>query len=137
MILSKTSEYAVRILAYMVVNKHDKYNAKYLHEQLKIPYKYLTKLMTDLTKRGCVVSIQGRDGGFMLAKEPVEISLADIVEAVEGAEKFNGCILGFDDCSDENPCALHYFWEKNKDRIISMMRNTTLEDLTKVNITKF
>ena len=137
MILSKTSEYAVRILIYMAANKEDKYSAKFLYEQLNIPYKYLTKLMTDLSKRGCIESIQGRNGGFRIIKDLDKITLATIVEAVEGVGHLGGCILGFDECSGENPCAMHRFWEKNKESILNIFESTSLKDLANANITKF
>jgi len=137
MILSKTSEYAVRILTFMAAGEQDRYSAKYLYEQLDIPYKYLTKLMTDLAKHGCVASIQGRDGGFTISKNLEDISIANIVEAVDGRMHFDRCVLGFDECSGENPCAMHQFWEKNKTNIISMLEGTTLRSLTDTTIFKF
>jgi Rrf2 family protein len=105
--LSNTSEYALRILIYMGKDVQRMYSAKQLVEALKISDKYLRRLMTDLTKSGIVSSIQGRDGGYMIAKKPEEIKLADIIEAIEGMDKYTGCLLGFENCSDENPCALH------------------------------
>lgn len=105
--LSNTSEYALRILIYMGKDVQRMYSAKQLVEALKISDKYLRRLMTDLTKSGIISSIQGRDGGYMIAKKPEEIKLADIIEAIEGMDKYTGCLLGFENCSDENPCALH------------------------------
>ena len=137
MILSKTSEYAVRVLIYMAANGEEKYSAKHIYEQLNIPYKYLTKLMTDLAKRGCIESIQGRNGGFRIAKKLTEITLASIVEAVDGVSHLDGCILGFSECSDTNPCAMHHFWEKNKQSIIHIFESTTLQDLIRGEIKKF
>ena len=137
MILSRTSEYAVRILTFMAAGEQDRYSAKFLHEQLSIPYKYLTRLMTDLSKQGCVVSIRGRDGGFTIIKDYNEISVARIIEAVDGPMHFDRCVLGFEECSDENPCAMHQFWEKNRDNIINMLEGTTLQSLTEKPIYKF
>ena len=98
----------------MATQNNGLYTAKYLHEQLNIPYKYLTRLMTNLVKGGCLISIQGRDGGFRINKKPGEITLDRIIEVVEGMDSFNSCILGFDECSDENPCALHLYGKKIK-----------------------
>ncbi len=137
MILSRTSEYAIRILTYMAAGDKERYSAKLLHEQLSIPYKYLTKLMTDLAKHGCVISIQGRNGGFVIGKNYHDISVANIVEAVDGRLHFDRCVLGFDECSGENPCAMHPFWEKNKVSIMDMLEKTTLQSLTEKNIFKF
>jgi Rrf2 family protein len=137
MIFSKTTEYALRVLAYMASNNKGLYTAKYLHEQLNIPYKYLTKLMTDLVKSGCLKSTQGREGGFSIIKDPSKFSLADIIEAVEGYDGFSGCILGLPDCSDENPCAMHYVWEKNRNSFINTLETTTLAELVKQRIVRF
>jgi len=139
MILTKTTEYAVRVLTLMASKHHEKvsFSAVYLHEQLNIPYKYLTRLMTDLSKQGLLLSIRGRGGGFRIIKDLSEITLADIVEAVEGMSSFNACILGFDECSSENPCALHFVWEKNKENFIKMLKETSLEDIRREEIKRF
>ena len=137
MILTKTTEYAVRVLTYMASQKQDLFSAKYLHEQLNIPYKYLTKLMTDLAKNGCLTSIRGRDGGFKITKKLKEISLARIIESVEGMESFNACILGFHECSSDNPCAMHFVWEENKKKLLHTLETTSLNDLNHINIGKY
>ena len=137
MILTKTTEYAVRVLAYMAKEKDQLLSAKYLHEQLQIPYKYLTRLMTDLAKNGYLVSVKGRDGGFRIIKDLKEISLANIVQSVEGMDSFNACILGFHECSSENPCAMHFVWEGNKKQLLKTLKTTTLNDLTHLNIGKY
>ncbi len=138
MILTKTTEYAIRVLTFMVSqDNRELFSAKYLHEQLNIPYKYLTKLMTDLAKNNCLTSIRGRNGGFRITKKSNEISLAKIIKAVEGMNSFNACILGFHECSSENPCAMHFVWEKNKAAFIKTLENTTLNDINHMKISKF
>ncbi len=137
MILTKTTEYAVRVLTFMASREQELFSAKYLHEQLNIPYKYLTKLMTDLAKHGCLISIRGRVGGFKFTKKLNEISLAKIIEAVEGMDSFNSCILGFHECSSENPCAMHFVWEKNKEAFVKTLENTTLNDINHMDVGRF
>ena len=137
MILTKTTEYAVRVLTFMASQKQKLFSAKSLHEQLNIPYKYLTRLMTDLAKQELLISIRGRDGGFSITKELKEISLAKIIEAVEGMDSFNACILGFHECSSENPCAMHYVWEKSKIEFIKILENTSLHDINNMNVKRY
>ncbi len=137
MILTKTTEYAVRVLTFMANQNQDLFSAKYLHEQLNIPYKYLTKLMTNLAKHGCLKSIRGRDGGFRINKKLNEISLAKIIEVVEGMDSFNACILGFHECSSENPCAMHFVWEKNKAEFIKTLKNTFLDDIKNMKVARY
>lgn len=126
--LSHTSEYALRILSFMAKEPERLYSAKYLVEQLKISDKYLRRLMTDLAKAGFIKSIQGRDGGYSFAKNPGQIVLADIIDSVEGMEKYKGCVLGFDQCSDTNPCVMHASWVKVRQEFVVAFQNNTLAD---------
>lgn len=66
--LSKTSEYALRILIFMAKEPEQLYTAKQLVEELNVSDKYLRRLMTDLSKSGFIRSVQGRDGGYMFIK---------------------------------------------------------------------
>ena len=137
MFLTKTTEYAVRVLAYMAKEKQQLLSAKHLHEQLHIPYKYLTHLMTDLAKNGYLMSVKGRDGGFRIIKDLKDITLGNIVATVEGMDSFNSCILGFHECSSENPCAMHFVWEENKKQLLYTLETTSLDDLNHLNIGKY
>ena len=137
MIFSKTTEYAVRVLTFMASHKKGLYSARYLNDQLQIPYKYLTKLMTNLAKSGYLLSVRGREGGFIINKDPAGLTIADIVESVEGIESFNACILGLPECSEQNPCAMHYVWEKNKKAFLHTLKVTTIAELTEKRIGQF
>ena len=80
--LSNTSKYAIRILSYITKNEDKKLqNAKELSEILEIPYKFLTKIMTDLVKKEFILSIRGREGGYKLARSASSISVLDILNA--------------------------------------------------------
>lgn len=126
--LSNTSTYALRILSFMAREPEVLYSAKFLVEQLNISDKYLRRLMTQLTKSGFIKSAQGRVGGYSFAKAPNQITLADIIESVEGMQKYTGCVLGFDACSDENPCVMHSSWVVIREELIEVLTKKTLAD---------
>ena len=127
----------MRILTFMVSHNMTLYTAKYLHEQLQIPYKYLSKLMTSLAKNGYLSSIRGREGGYHIKVDPTRLTVSDVMEVVEGIDGFKTCVLGLPECSEENPCAMHYVWEKNKEVFIHTLRTTTIAELTKNRIGRF
>lgn len=127
--LSKTSEYALRILIYMAKVPDQLYTAKQLIKELKVSDKYLRRLMTDLSKAGFIRSIQGRDGGYTFIKSPDDIILYDIIDSVEGMDKLNGCLLGFESCSDTNPCAMHNLWVDVRTDLNKVFRETRLSDM--------
>ena len=128
--LSNTSEYSIRILSFMARDPERKYTAKYLVEQLNISDKYLRRILTTLSREGIIMSIQGRDGGYTFQKEIQEIFLSDIINATEGMEKYMGCILGFNECSNENPCCFHTKWVATRATIIHNLQETSLANLS-------
>ena len=127
--LSKTSEYALRILIFMAKNPEELYTAKYLIEKLTVSDKYLRRLMTDLSKSGFIRSTQGRDGGYTFAKDIHDIFLYDIIDSVEGMEQLNDCVLGFNECSCSNPCAMHDDWIIIREKLNKVFNQTKLSDL--------
>ncbi|RLD67166.1 MAG: hypothetical protein DRI84_03205 [Bacteroidetes bacterium] len=135
--LSKTSEYALRVLSFMINSDMQVFSAKYLIETLGVPDKYLRKLMTDLSKNGFIRSMQGRDGGYTFAKNANKIYISQVIEAVEGMDRYKGCIMGFGECSDDNPCSLHENYAPIKDQLINFLSTTAISELKSTNVLKF
>ncbi len=133
----KTSEYAIRVLVFLANNDQRLYSVRELHSTLNIPYKYLSRLMHDLNTAGLVIVEQGKYGGYRLGKEKDQIRLSDIIDVVEGLDNYNRCILGFAECSDENPCSLHSFWVKHREGIKNSLLTLTLQDLSNHKYLKF
>jgi Rrf2 family protein len=129
MLFTKTTEYALRVLICIAKSDSQLLSANHLHEKLDIPYKYLTRIMTDLSKKNLLLSVKGRDGGFKLIRPSEQIMVSDIIDAVEGMERFNSCILGFQECSSDHPCAMHSVWEQNKINLLHTFKTTSLFDM--------
>jgi Rrf2 family protein len=135
--LSKTSEYALRILSFMINSDRQVFSAKYLVESLNIPDKYLRHLMTDMSKKGFIKSIQGREGGYVFAKNASTIFLSDVIDSVEGMDKYRGCLLGFNKCNEDQPCSLHKTYAPVRDHVVRFLSTTTILELKDMNIQKF
>lgn len=133
---SKTTEYAIRVLSFLCRYNNRFHSVAFLHKELQLPYKYLTKLMTELEKKELVKASRGRDGGFALKREANSIFLAQILEATGEVLESKRCILGFEECNAKNPCALHFEWLKPKQMIEEMLQNTTLASLMESRETK-
>ncbi len=129
MILSNTSQYAIRILAYMADKKDSQLNATQLSETLFIPYKFLTKIMTELVKADLVESIRGREGGFKLKKKSSDIMVSDILDIFNDSIKDEQCVLGIGFCNGMCKCALHDQWMEPKLLLQKMFRESSLEDI--------
>lgn len=126
---SKTAEYAIRVLSYLHRYNTTSHSVNVIHKELNLPYKYLTKMVTDLVKKGLVNASRGREGGVSLAKNANDITLRDILEAIGEPLDSKRCILGFETCDASNPCALHNQWTKPKTIIETMLTTTTLASL--------
>lgn len=130
---SKTTSYAITVLNFLAKHQDKRFSAKDLNERFDIPWQYLRQLLTTLSKEGFIVSVQGRNGGFTLSKDPAGISLASIVEATEGMSVFNTCIMGFRECPFDVKCAMHETWEETRDNIIKVLKTTTLDKFRDIN----
>jgi len=130
--LNKTSQHAIRILIYIAKQSSQKiFKSNEIAKQLDIPYKYLTSIMTQLSQANIIKSIRGREGGFVLSKEPALIKLIDILNAVKEYVNQNECILGIGLCKESKKCSLHDACRNPKQSMIKMLSNTTLENLIK------
>jgi len=128
--LNNTSKYAIRILSYIANNSDGKLlSARELSETLDIPYRFLTKIMTDLVKENYLISIKGREGGNKLSRDASEITLMEILNTFNEFNNQTECLLGIGDCDHIKKCALHDQWIEPKTMIHSMFENTTLKDL--------
>ncbi len=134
---SKTTEYSLRILSFMAINETKLYNAEQLCSCLEIPYRYLRKQLTKLTKSGLLISHQGKNGGYKMSRPSEEISLWEIVEATEGVQAQHECLLGFDDCVFGAKCSLREKWKTVQDSINEMLKSTTLAELRESGSHKF
>ena len=131
MTLSNTSQYAIRILAYMVNKKDEELvNATELADTLIISYKFLTKIMTDLVKANFVISVRGREGGYKLKKDPDEVTVNDILELFNDSIKDEQCILGIGFCNGLCKCALHDQWMEPKLLMQKMYRESSLKEIS-------
>ena len=128
--LSNTSQYAIRILAYIADQKDSHLiNATELADALLIPYKFLTKIMAELVKADFVESIRGRDGGYKLKKSSSEIMVNDILTLFHDAIEDEQCVLGIGFCNGMCKCALHDQWMEPKLLMQKMFRESSLEDI--------
>jgi Rrf2 family protein len=95
--------------------------------ELSIPEHFLAKILQDLSKSRLLLSFKGRGGGFRLARPAGEIRLLEVIQAIDGPQFGQGCLLGLPQCSDETPCPLHYQWAQIKTRIMRALGDTTID----------
>ena len=128
---SKTTSYALKTLDFMARNGQKQFSTAELHKELRIPLQYLRQVMTRLSKNGFIRGTRGRNGGFVLGRRPARIFIADIVDALEGLDGLNQCIIGFEKCPFDDVCPMHDTWQEARKRIMKVLKTTSLDDLRK------
>jgi len=93
-----------------------------------LPEAFLARIFRDLVRRGILESRRGRGNGYTLARPASSISLREVIEAVEGSEVFERCLLWRERCHDENPCPLHHRLKELRPGIEELLDSTTLAD---------
>lgn len=133
MLFSTSTAYALQALA--VLPEDGTYRlAKDLSEDLALPGPYLAKILQTLAQDGILESLRGPKGGFRLARPAHRITVGDVVAAMEGPEAFVGCVMGFPECREDNPCPLHDAWTQVKAHMDSSMTQSTIRDLQLVRL---
>ncbi len=131
-IFSRQCEYALQAVLYLALKPGEEMTSiKELTSKLEIPYHFLGKILQDLTRKGLLKSLKGPTGGFALGMHPEEITLFHIVEAIDGAGFTRSCVLGFPECSGENPCAVHEKWSSLRDGIYAMLVTRNIAQLAR------
>ncbi len=128
---AKTTEYGIRVMIYIGKHRQTWHSVHALHRRLDIPYKYLARLMRDLTRAGLLEVLHGKDGGYRLKGALSEIYLYQVVGVIEGLDNLERCILGFEECNENEPCPLHEAWLPFRKGIKELLYNTTLQELQK------
>jgi Rrf2 family protein len=131
-IFSRRCEYALQAVLYLALKDEDERTSiKELTNNIQIPSPFLAKILQDLTHTGLLISCKGPRGGFALAKPAKEITMFQVVEAMDGTAFTNGCVLGFTECSTTSPCAMHDEWSGIRDKITSALKKKSLAEMAK------
>lgn len=130
MLLSSACEYALRSALYLATLKEDGYvPIRKISNALDISGPFLTKIFQQLTQAGLMESFRGPTGGVAFARPPSEVSVKDIIVAIDGEKVFRGCVLGLPGCGEQKPCPLHDEWAAERVRLEAIFSSMTLEEM--------
>src|SRR5262245_46906388 len=102
---SQTAEYALRAVVYLAAQGGEPRTAQQIAEVTRVPAGYLSKVMQALSRAGLVHSQRGLGGGFTLAVPPADLTVLDVVQAVDPIRRIKSCPLGIK--GHVNLCPLH------------------------------
>jgi Rrf2 family iron-sulfur cluster assembly transcriptional regulator len=130
LIFSRQCEYALQAVLYLAAKPPgERTSIRELTHRLHIPYHFLAKILQRLQRKGLLSSLKGPSGGFSLRAPAQQITLMQIVEAVDGPGLTSVCVLGFPECSGKNPCSVHDRWAGIREEIRQMLVKRSIAEL--------
>lgn len=129
--LSKSAKYALRAALYLGrhAGRDNLATVDELSEALDLPRNYLSKILHTLGRWDVVSSTPGPKGGFRLSDAPEEVPLRRVIEPFDELDGEQRCLLGYENCSDEDACPMHSEWKGVADRLVTFFEGTTVADV--------
>ena len=131
MFYSTSCEYALRALTHLALSDSPApIQVKDIAEAESIPRHFLAKILNQLTYKELVKAMRGPGGGFRLSRGAAEITVGEVIDAIDGIENLrNRCILGLDACKNGAACALHDQWVRCRNEYLDSTNTLSLAKL--------
>ena len=129
--LSKKADYALIAMKHLATRPDSaSASAREIAEGYDIPTELMAKVLQRLARRGLVTSHQGTRGGYRLSRPTAQISVADIIQAIDGPLTVTACSTEDDQCGQYAKCSVRDPLWKIKDRIVSALATCSLQEIS-------
>ena len=128
--LSKKADYALMAMKHLATRPDAaSASAREIAEQYDIPIELMAKVLQRLARRGLLTSHQGTRGGYRLARSSGAISVADIIQAIDGPLTVTACSTDAENCGQYAKCSVRDPLWKIKDRIVAALATCSLQEI--------
>jgi Rrf2 family protein len=129
--LSKKADYALMAMKHLALQAdRGSASAREIAQLYDIPVELLAKVLQRLVRRGLLASHQGTRGGYLLARPAGSISIADVIQAIDGPLTMTACSSDDHRCDQYSACSVRDPLWRIKDRILATLATCTVSDLT-------
>jgi Rrf2 family protein len=129
--LSKKADYALMAMKHLATRPDAaSASAREIAEAYDIPIELMAKVLQRLVRRGLLVSHQGTRGGYRLSRATALISVADIIQAIDGPLTVTACSTEEENCDQFSKCSIRDPLWRIKDRIISALSTCSLQEIS-------
>jgi Rrf2 family protein len=130
-VITREADYAIRVILYLTDLPDKKLvSTMEISEKMFVPYRFLRKIIRQLTESGFVSSSKGKSGGVCLNKSPDEVSLYDVIEVFDQRGlMLNSCKQQDEECQRREYCPVHKRLSTVQSKIDSLLRETRFSDL--------
>ena len=128
--ITRQADYAVRAVLYLSrLGTSQRAATSEVAEEQHIPPSFLAKIISQLSIAGLLHTSRGARGGVTLAREPKDITLLEVVEAIDGPIQLNECVGESGSCVFDHECPLRSVWCDAQDELVNRLRGTNFEQL--------
>lgn len=129
--LTKKADYGLISLKHIAVHGKDRpASTKEMSEAYGIPVPILSKVLQRLVREGFLISEQGANGGYRLARDPSRITALEVIRAIDGPVLLTNCFSGRDECEISESCNVREPLRRVHERIQQVLEGITIADLT-------
>jgi Rrf2 family protein len=128
--LSKKADYALMAMKHLAQNSSaSSTSAREIAEQYDIPIELMAKVLQRLVRLGLLASTQGTRGGYTLGRPPAAISVADVIEAIDGPVAITACSTEKIDCEQFSKCSIRDPLWQIRERIAAALGTVTIAEI--------
>jgi FeS assembly SUF system regulator len=128
--LSKKADYALIAMKHLALRPDASASAREIAEQYDIPIELMAKVLQRLARRGLLTSHQGTRGGYSLGRSSAVISVADIIQAIDGPLTVTACSTEAENCGQYAKCSVRDPLWRIKDQIVSALSTCSLQEIS-------
>jgi len=138
--ITRQADYAVRAILYLAQvgsnGNNGRVSTNDVAKEQNIPLSFLAKIFSQLSIAGLINTLRGAHGGVKLAREPKNITLLEVVEAIDGPIQLNVCVEWGCVCSFEGNCPVQLIWGDAQNELVAKLKNTNFAQLVLKDSTK-
>lgn len=127
--ITRQADYAVRAVLHLARNGEQRTATSSIAEEQRIPPSFLAKIISQLSIAGLLHTSRGARGGVTLARNPHEITLLEVIEAIDGPIQLNECVGDTGSCSFDENCPLRPVWCEAQEDLVRRLKGTNFADM--------
>jgi Rrf2 family protein len=127
--ITRQADYAVRAVLHLARNGDQRTPTSSIAEDQKIPPSFLAKIISQLSIAGLLHTSRGARGGVTLAREPKDITLLEVIEAIDGPIQLNECVGESSACTFDENCPLRPVWCEAQEELVNRLRGTNFSNM--------
>ena len=130
--ISRRADYGVRVILDLATHSENgRSSTQEIATRQNIPSPFLAKIISQLSLAGLVATYRGAGGGVSLSRPSSEITLLNVIEALEGPIQLNRCMTEPDQCPRTEHCPVHDIWAKAQADLSALLDATAFDELAR------